>query len=478
MESVLLQGSSPIVTFRILFRAGSALDPGGQEGVASLAAAMLSGGGSASLSYEEIVKEMYPMATSFRSQVDKEVTVFMGETHIDNLDHYYRIIRDMVLNPGWRADDFKRLKEDAINYLKVSLRGNNDEELAKEQLYNFIYDGTPYGHENAGTVESLERITLDDVKRFYDACYGTSIMMLGLAGGYPEGFPSQVAAAFGGGLAAGNESALVLPQPKEITGLQMQIVEKETRGTAISLGFPISVTRSHPDWPALLVAQSYLGQHRSSNSFLYKQMRQIRGLNYGDYAYIEYFPRGMFQFHPDPNLARQKQIFQIWVRPVEPQNGLFALRMALYELRKLVESGMKVEDFESTRRFLSKFVNVLVGTQDARLGYALDSRIYKIPEFSVFVKEQLAGLTLEGLNRCIRQYLQPDNVKIVAVTQDAEAFCQAVLNGAPSPMTYASPMPQQILDEDKHIENYRLGFTPDRISILSVDDVFQKSRAS
>ncbi|MGU9560675.1 hypothetical protein ACQXW1_18255, partial [Lactiplantibacillus pentosus] len=76
------------------------------------------------------------------------------------------------------------------------------------------------------------------------------------------------------------------------------------------------------------------GQHRSSNSYLYGQIREKRGLNYGDYAYIEYFPRGMYQFEPDPNLARKMQIFQIWIRPVEPQNANFALRAALYEYDK------------------------------------------------------------------------------------------------------------------------------------------------
>ena len=66
-------------------------------------------------------------------------------------------------------------------------------------------------------------------------------------------------------------------------------------------------------------------------------------MNYGDYAYIEYFPRGMFQFNPDPNLGRRQQIFHIWIRPVEPQNGVFALRIALYELDKLVREGMSEE---------------------------------------------------------------------------------------------------------------------------------------
>src|SRR5262245_40723685 len=99
MASVLLPNSSPLVSFRLLFNAGSASDPNGKEGVAALTAAMISDGGSQSMSYEQIVQAMYPMATSFTSQVDKEVTVFVGATHVDNLQEYYGIISGMLLDP-------------------------------------------------------------------------------------------------------------------------------------------------------------------------------------------------------------------------------------------------------------------------------------------------------------------------------------------------------------------------------------------
>ena len=59
----------------------------------------------------------------------------------------------------------------------------------------------------------------------------------------------------------------------------------------------------------------------------------------------------MFQFEPDPNLARQQQIFQIWIRPVEPQNANFTLRAALYEYDKLVKNGLDQKTFEETRDF-------------------------------------------------------------------------------------------------------------------------------
>ena len=38
-------------------------------------------------------------------------------------------------------------------------------------------------------------------------------------------------------------------------------------------------------------------------------------MNYGDYAYIEAFPGGMFRMLPEPNVARRAQIFEVWIRP-------------------------------------------------------------------------------------------------------------------------------------------------------------------
>ena len=98
----------------------------------------------------------------------------------------------MILDPGWREDDLKRLKDDAINYLRVSLRGNNDEELGKEVLYSEIYAGHPYGHHNLGTVSSIQKLTMDDLKAFYAANFTEANLTIGLAGGYPAGFDARV----------------------------------------------------------------------------------------------------------------------------------------------------------------------------------------------------------------------------------------------------------------------------------------------
>ena len=445
IASVLLPNRSPLVTFRLQFMSGAAADPKGKEGVAALTAAMLAQGGSRTMTYEQIVEAMYPMATSFGWQIDKEMTVFTGTTHSDNLDKYYGLISQMLLDPGFRADDFSRLKTDAINFLKVSLRESNDEELGKEYLYNVIYDGHPYEHHNMGTVSSLEKLTLDDVRAFYKANYNQANAVLALAGGYPKDLPQRVEVDLAK-LPAGQANKARFDTPKLASGTRIAVIKRETRATALSMGFPINVTRADKDWPALAVVASYFGQHRSSNSHLYQRLREARGLNYGDYAYIEYFPRGMFQFTPDPNLGRSSQIFQIWIRPVTPENGHFVLRAALYEYDKLVREGMTKEAFEATREFLTKYNNILTQTQDAQLGYALDSRYYNIPDYVTHMREQLAKLTLEDVNNAIRKHLKSDAMRIVIITKDAEALRDAILSNRPSPITYNSAKPKEITE--------------------------------
>jgi zinc protease len=463
---------SPLISFRIQFLTGAVDDPRGKEGVAALTAAMIGQGGTKRKTYDEIVAAFYPMAAGFTAQTDKEMTTFVGTTHVDNLDKYYSLVREMMFEPGFRPDDFKRLKEDAINYLKTTLRNNNDEELGKERLYNLIYAGHPYESNNTGRVSSLEKLTVDDVKAFYAKNYTQANVVLGLSGNFTPTFSRAMTADFQK-LPAGKKTARVIPAPLAASGTKIDIVKRETGSTAISLGFPIAANRKSPDYAALALVASYFGQHRSSSSYLYGKIREKRGLNYGDYAYIEYFPNGMFQFEPDPNLARKQQIFQIWVRPVEPQNSHFALRAALFEFDRLARDGMTQEDFENTRNFLSKYVNILTQTQTAELGYALDSRYYGVPDYNAYMKAALAKLTLADVNRAIKKHLASKPMTIVMITKDAEKLRSDILAGKTSSIKYKAEPEAAILSEDKIVQDYRINVKPADVTVTPVDTVFQ-----
>ena len=472
IATVFQPGKSPLISFRIQFLTGSIADPKGKEGLANLTAAMLAGGGSKNLSYDEITEQFYPIAAGFGYQSDKEMTVFVGQTHADNLTKYYALVRQMMLEPGFREDDFKRIKENAINFLKTSLREGNDEELGKERLYNIIYAGTNYEHHSVGTISSLEKLTIQDVKDFYAQKYTQRNLVIGLAGGFDTKFSAQIKKDFAklpkGGVTLTKDVAPILSD-----GTKIDIIQRETRATAISLGFPIEVNRAHKDYAALALVASYFGQHRSSNSYLYGRLRELRGLNYGDYAYIEYFPRGMFQFEPDPNLGRRQQIFQIWIRPVEPANANFTLRAALYEYDKLARNGLDQKTFEETRDFLIKYVNILTQTKDAELGYALDSRYYAIANYNQFMKTALSKLTLASVNAAIKKHLSSNKMRIVMITKDANGLRDDIVSNKPGTIKYASEKPPDILAEDKIISTFPIRVNAADITITPVTKVFE-----
>lgn len=467
-----LASKSPLVTIRFVFTTGAASDPADKPGAAALTCEMLGGGGTEALTYKQITEALYPMAAGIRCYSDKEMTTFVGQTHLDNLAKFYGLMRDMVVNPGWRMEDFTRVRDDQVNALRVSLRGNNDEELGKEALYNLLYAGHPYGHENLGTIAALQSMTVADLKAFHHQHYTQANLIIGLAGGYPAGFAARVKKDFAA-LPAGPADRFELPQPAALTRNQATLIEKETRSVAWSIGYPISLKRGDPDFAALLVAQSWFGQHRESGGQLFNRLREVRGLNYGDYAYIEYFPRGMFIFEPDPNLARHQQVFQIWIRPVETPTAVFSLRLAMFELDKLVKSGISKEDFEKTRAFLSKYVNVLTKTKSSELGYAIDSAYYGMPNYNEYLKSSLAKLTVDDVNRAVKKYLRADKVQIVGVAKDTAAIRAALISDAATTIQYNSAKPQDVMDEDKVVSKWPLGLDADSVKIAPVGTVFE-----
>ncbi len=466
--------NSPLVSFRVVVRTGSVNDPAGKEGLNALTAAMIGEGGSKSLSYQEIVDKMYPWAAAITARADKEVTTIVGEVHRDRLQDFYAIFWELISAPRFDKDDFARLKDDQINYLKNSLRGNDDENLGKSGLNLLMYPQHPYHSVVAGTVQGLTAVTLDDVKAFHRAMYTQSSIVFGIAGGYPKEFIEGVKKDLAS-LPAGKFTEVQLPVPAPPVGVEGMIIQKDNRATAISFGYPIDVTRADKDFYALLVANSYLGEHRTFNGVLMNHLRGDRGLNYGDYSYIENFIQDGGSTFPNPNTPRRQQFFSVWIRPVEPKNAHFAIRAAMREVQLLVENGMTKEQFEMTRNFVVNYSKLWVQTQSRRLGYLMDSEFYGTPYFVNHVGKQLALLTVDDVNAAIRKHLQAKSYFLSIVAKDAEPLRDALLANTPSPIQYNNPnVPAQILEQDKTIQTLPININKEKFRIVPSGELFEK----
>jgi zinc protease len=251
------------------------------------------------------------------------------------------------------------------------------------------------------------------------------------------------------------------------------VVEKDARAHAVSIGRPISITRADPDFYPLTVARSYLGEHRTFNGVLMIRLREIRGLNYGDYAYIEFFNRPGGQFFPSPNIARRSQLFEIWIRPVVPENAQMAMRIALYETQKVIDKGLSQSDFDNMRDYLMKNVYLLTANQNQRLGYAIDSWWYGMGDYVDTMRAAYAKLTRADVNKAIKKYFSAKNLHVVIITKDAEGLRDTLLKDGLSTIKYDAPKPQ-LAKEDQTIGTYKLNLKPENVRIVNVDDVFGK----
>ena len=92
------------------------------------------------------------------------------------------------------------------------------------------------------------------------------------------------------------------------------------------------------------------------------------------------------------------------------------------------------------------------------------------------VEKELKKLTVADVNAAIKKYLQPGNVKIAVVVDEGKGqdFLDAMIANTPCPITYASPVAQSILDQDKTIEVFPLTINKEKSKVVNARDLFEK----
>lgn len=466
--------SSKTVSLRFAFETGSAEDPTDKAGLGMLTARLMAEGGTESLTFPELIEKLFPMAAEIGLGVDRDQTVFFGRVHVEKLDEYYELIRDVLIAPRLEQQDFERVREQQRTYIAKTLRGNDDEELGKATLAWEMYAGHPYRHPPQGTEAGLAAITLDDVEQHRERTLCGSRLTVGIAGAIPDGFADRVREDMRQ-LPAVCGDVEELPEPPTAAGREVLIVDKPSaEATAISIGFPIAARRGSEDYPALKLIEAYFGQHRTFSGALQKSLRVERGFNYGNYAYVEHFEQEGWQRIPATNTARRQQYFSIWIRPVKEADKHFALRLALYELDRLVRDGITQEDLERTRAFMKRYYLTFAQTEELQLGYAIDDRYYGHDEpYLDMLFAGLDALTADGVNEVIEKYLTADDLFIGLVTKHGTAFKKALAADAESPVTYVAKKPAHVVEQDEVVKSWKLDIPEKNISIIGVNDIFE-----
>ncbi|CAN5481851.1 pitrilysin family protein [soil metagenome] len=484
---------SDLIVIKIMFKNGSICDPQGKDGLTNLTAELIGDGGTKDLTSTQIKDLIYPWAAEYFVTVDKEVSIFTFEVHKDHLDKFYPIIKGLILNPRFAEDDFNRIKSNQQNYVDQVIRSSSDEEYSKKALEELLFRGTTYSHMVAGTSSGVKSCTLDDVKGQYRKYFGSANMTIGIAGNYSPQFLSTLTADMNT-LPSVNIPVPTAVAPRVPNGLEVEIIAKDNAlGSAIFAGFPMDLNRSKDDFAAMMIANSWLGEHRKSYSRLYQKIREQRSMNYGDYSYIEWYGNGGSNMLPKAGTPRSINYTSLWLRPVQTAKGLkgqypelesieighahFALRMALREMDLLVKNGLTQQDFDLTRNFLVSYIKLYAQTPEAQLGYLLDSKFYGRKDWLKEADALLQKTTLADVNAAMKKYWQTQNMYVTIVTDRSETvpLARSLRDNLPSPMSYSNVLKgvltPAILEEDKLVENYPLKVTS--VKIIDSNDTFR-----
>ncbi len=90
------------------------------------------------------------------------------------------------------------------------------------------------------------------------------------------------------------------------------------------------------------------------------------------------------------------------------------------------------------------------------------------------MRAALSKLTLDDVNQAIRRHIRPRDMKIVAITKDADELKRRLVSDEVSTMKYETGKPRELLDEDKVIGAMKLGILPEAVHVIPVEEVFSQ----
>ena len=244
---------------------------------------------------------------------------------------------------------------------------------------------------------------------------------------------------------------------------------------AISIGHPLDVTRKDADFYPLTVARSYLGEHRTFNGVLMNHLRGKRGLNYGDYAYIENFIQDGWthlpaaQRHPPP--AALRDLAAPGAAPEQPCSRCAAALLRDREADPRGDPRGGIPGHQDLPRQLRR----TSGTQDVsrRLGYAIDA-VVTGKDLVKELQARLPKMKKADVDRAVRKHLTASGLSIAIVADKGKELADKLLSGGPTPILYdTAGTPPDVVAEDDMIKRLPVPIDDKTVRVVPVDQMFE-----
>ena len=265
----------PLIAIEFAIRGSADQDPADKPGVASLASSLYDeGAGPLTATAFHDVMERKAIELSFRSGRD----YFRGtmRTLKDNRDEAFDLLRLALTEPRFDNEAVERMRAQTMSRLQRETVSPN--ELASRQWWATAFPNHPYGLPVNGTLESVPRITVDDIKTYTKRVLAREHLTIAVVGDIDAETTGKLLDRTFGALPAKAELAPVATVVPQGLGRRI-VVPLDVPQAVVNFGGP-GIDRADPDFMAAYIVNHILGGG-SFTSRLYREVREKRGLAYG-----------------------------------------------------------------------------------------------------------------------------------------------------------------------------------------------------
>jgi predicted Zn-dependent peptidase len=388
----------PVVQIALVVEAGSAEDPSGHFGLASLTASMLDEG-AGTRSALDIADAIDFLGAQLSTGSSYDASAVRLGVPVARLPDALPIFADVVLRPAFPEDEVTRLKRERLTALMQAR--DNPAAVASEGFLRVLFGREHrYGTGEVGTAPALEGFVAQNLKAFYAAYYRPDNATLVVVGDVEtDAVVSALEEAFGSWRAAGTAVRRApLATVRQAATRRVYIIDKPgAPQTQIRIG-AVGVPRSTPDYFALAVMNTILGD--SYTSRLNNNLRETHGYSYGAASGF-----AMRRF-AGPFSAEAG---------VQTEKTAEALREFFNELNGILEP-VPAAELEKAKNLLALGMPGRFETTSDLIGRLQELIVYDLPRdyFSNYVAN-LQAVTAGDVQRVAREHIRPDRVAVVAV---------------------------------------------------------------
>ena len=402
------QRALPIVTFNLLIDAGSRYDPAEREGLANLAARLLTHGtrGRTALQISEALDFIGARLSTGASGEVATVSLTLLKK---DLDIGLQLLAEVLTAATFPPEEIERQRQSVMASIKA--REEEPGDIAQKKFMEALFPQSPYGRPVEGTEDSVTRIDRKGLLEFYERYYRPNRAILAVVGDVShQEIVERLSKAFQSWDKGGAGGA---PPPLSPSGPPSLIrVNKDLTQANIIIGHE-GVARGHPDYYAIQVMNYILGGGGFS-SRLMDSVRNERGLAYSVYSL----------------LAAEKHAgsFQV-VMQTKNESAGEAIRIAMEEIRKIREREVSDEELQAAKDYLIGSFPLRLDTNRKVAGFLAQVEFFGLGlDYPERYAELILGIGREEILRVARRYLQPEKLIVVVVADQNKAALKAPLD--------------------------------------------------